>query len=378
MDNKKIKIAFFLPSLEGGGAERNVINLIKGLKDKYRMILILGERKGFFLKQVPREVSIIDFNTSSLLKIFLKLIKYFCKDQPDIFISTFPRFNFANLLAKFFSGKKFNFIIVEQTTPSRLWITARSFFHKSISYLLLPYLLRFFYPKAEAIVCVSEGIKKDHCKFINSLNKIRVIYNPVVEENIYKLAEQKISHIWFKDKKTPVILTMGRLVKAKDYPVLLRSFKLVLEKKPVRLVVLGDGEEEKKIKELSKKTGVSRSIDFLGFQENPYRFLSKASVFVISSLREGFSNSIVEAMACGVPVVATDCAGPKEIIKNNKNGILVPIGDEKSLAQAVIKILNNPVLAQNLSKNGKVRAKDFTVEKSVQEYDKLFQELLYA
>ena len=142
------------------------------------------------------------------------------------------------------------------------------------------------------------------------------------------------------------------------------------------MVVLGKGPEEKKIKLLAHKLGLSDNILFLGFQKNPYKYIKKAEVFVLSSFHEGFGNVIVEAMACGTPVVSTNCmSGPREIIENGENGILFPVADQKALAEAVLKVLNNPSLSYKLSEQGKKRAEYFSIEKSVKKYEEIFDKL---
>jgi glycosyltransferase involved in cell wall biosynthesis len=122
---------------------------------------------------------------------------------------------------------------------------------------------------------------------------------------------------------------------------------------------------------------IADNIAFLGYQDNPYKYMKRASVFVLSSLQEGFGNVIVEAMACGAPVVATDCkSGPGEIIQDGINGLLVPVQDEEALAAAMLKILENPALAETLSSEGKKRAEFFSVKNSAQKYGEVFQELV--
>jgi glycosyltransferase involved in cell wall biosynthesis len=374
----KKTIAFFLPSLDVGGAEKNVINFVKGIdKEKYQIKIILGEKRGYFLNDPALNgVSIAGLGTQSLFKIFSELKKYFKKDAPDIFVSTFPRFNLVNLLAKLFSKNNFKFVVIEQTTPSKLSGTAKKLSHRLIARFFLRPLLKFFYPKADAIVCVSEGVKKDICSIIGALDTIRVIYNPVVEEKIFEQMQEKTNYAGFNNKAIPVIVSAGRLVKAKDFPTLLSAFALVLKEKPARLLILGEGEEKENLKKICRNINIQDSVDFLEFQSNPYKYFSKASVFAASSLREGFSNIIVEAMACGLPVVSTNSTGPKEIINNGKNGILVPAGDSISLAKGILSVLNNLDLSKRLSEEGKIRAQDFTIEKSIREYEKLFQELL--
>ncbi|MGB2783620.1 MAG: glycosyltransferase [Atribacterota bacterium] len=378
MNKPRTKVAFFLPSLEGGGAERSIVNLFKNLnKRNYKISLILGERKGDFIEEVPKEVLIVDLKTSNSFKIFFKIIRYFRKEKPDIFISTFPRFNIINIIAKIFSKVKTKIIITERTTFSLLSTTAETFSHRLIARFLLPSLIRFIYPKADVIVCISKGIAHDISKIIRYAdNKIRVIYNPVTDERIYKLAKESVKYTWFSNLEIPVILSVGRLIKAKDYPNLLQSFSLVLQKQPAHLVILGEGTEKEKLKRVAQKLGIFKNVAFLGFQKNPYKYMARCSVFVLSSYREGFGDVLVEAMACGVPVVSTNCPGPKDIIESGKNGILVPIDNKKALAEAILKVLNNPYLSYKLSKEGKKRASFFSIKKSAKEYEKLFQELL--
>ena len=167
------------------------------------------------------------------------------------------------------------------------------------------------------------------------------------------------------------------MVKCKDYPNIFRAFSLILQKEPARLVILGRGPEKEKLIQLADKLDLSKNIAFLGFQKNPYKYMKKASVFVLSSLQEGFGNVIIEAMACGTPVVSTNCpAGPDEIIENGKNGILVSVGDYKELAKAIQKVLNSPFLRKKFSDEGKNRAQDFSIINSVKQYEEVFLKIM--
>lgn len=377
MDNKKITIAFFLPTLEGAGTERNVVNLVNNLdRKKYIISLVLGKVKGVFISEILKDVLIIDLNASYTLRLFFKLIRYFHKEQPDIFVSAFPHINIVSIMARSFSKTKTKIVVTEQSITSLLSTTARTFSRKLVARFFLPYLMRFIYPLAEAIICVSKGVGKDLLKIIHNSDKIRIIYNPIINKKIYKLAEEPIDHFWFSNLKIPIIIMVGRLTKAKDYPNLLRAFSLVTQKKPARLVILGEGLEEKKIKLFAHKLGLSDNILFLGFQRNPYKYMKKAKVFVLSSFHEGFGNVIVEAMACGTPVVSTNCkSGPSEIIEDGENGILVPVADQKALAKAILRVLDNPSLAYKFSEQGKKRVEHFSIEKSVKKYEEIFDKL---
>lgn len=376
---KKIKIAFFLPSLEPGGTERNVVNLLKALdKEKYKLFLVLGKKKGAFIKEVPPEIPIITFGSTNFLKVFFRLVSYFKNQSPDFFISAFPHFNIISIGAKIFSKTQTKIIITEQTPFSFFPLHAKNLFRKLFARFFLPFLVRVFYPKAGGIICVSQRVADELSGILGSTAKIRVIYNPVIEEKIYKMAEEPIEHPWFYDATLPIILSVGRITKIKDLTLLLSAFSLVLKSQPARLVILGEGEEASSLKTFSEGLGLSEKVAFLGFQKNPYKFMKRASVFVLSSKLEGFSNVIVEAMACGLPVVCTNCVGPSEIIEDKKNGILIPVGDKKRLAEAILKIFKNPSFRKELAKEAEKRAQDFSIDKKTREYEEFISGLFFV
>ena len=376
---KPFSVAFFLPSLEPGGTERNVVNLINNIdRKKHVLSLVLGKVEGDFIKKINKDIPIINLGASGSIELFFKLIKYFREEKPDIFIPAFSRINIICISAKIFSKADTKIIATEHAIFSFLPIIAKTAGRRFFARFFLPSIGKLIYPQADAIVCVSKGIADDFLKIIHCPEIIRVIYNPVINDKIYELAKEPLSHLWFSNLEIPVIVAVGRLVKCKDYPTLFRALSLILQKQHVRLVILGKGPEEYRLKQLANELNLSENIAFLGFQDNPYKYMKRASVFVLSSLQEGFGNVIVEAMACGIPVVATNCkSGPGEIIQDGVNGLLVPPQDEKALASAILKILNSPSLVQKFSIEGKARAEYFSIKKSVEEYEKVFKELTY-
>lgn len=375
---EKIKVAFFLPSLEPGGAERNVVNIVNNIdRQKYDVSLVLSEAKGNFLSAIRKDVPIINLDISGNLKLFFRLVKYFRNEDIDIFVSAFPRFNAVSLLAKKFSGSKIKIMITEHLSFLLLPKTAKTLIHRLIARFLFPYFIRFFYPGANAVICVSQGIADEISVMTIRQGNISVIYNPVADENILQLAQAKVDHAWFLDSKVPVIVMVGRLSKTKDQPTLFEALDIIVKKRPARLVLVGDGSEKQKLENLARQLGLSDRVAFLGFQDNPYKYMKRASVFVLSSLQEGFGNVIVEAMVCGTPVVATNCkSGPSEIIQDGVNGLLVPPQDAGALADAITRILDYPALAQRFLKQGRIRAEHFSVKKSVAEYENTFAKLM--
>ncbi len=208
-------------------------------------------------------------------------------------------------------------------------------------YLMLR-LVRCFYPWADAVAAVSHGVADDLAQAAAiPRQQIQVIYNPIVTPDLRRKAQQPLEHPWFAPGEPPVLLAIGRLAPQKDYPTMIKAFAHVRNTRPVRLIILGEGTERSSIEALVKRLGLEASVNLPGFVANPYTYLSRASVFVLSSRWEGLPTVLVEALHCGAPVVATDCpSGPREILAGGQYGQLVPIGDVVALAQAIEEVLS--------------------------------------
>jgi glycosyltransferase involved in cell wall biosynthesis len=175
------------------------------------------------------------------------------------------------------------------------------------------------------------------------------------------------------ESNIPVVLSAGRLSEEKDFPTLLKAFVLAQKTRPLRLVILGEGTARVWIQDFVKKHRLENIISLPGYKENPFSYMAHASVLVVSSKAEGMPMVLIEAMACGCPVVSTDCpSGPREILENGKFGRLVPVGDSRALAQALLQTIRNPLPKQLLIKE----AENYCVERSVEAYYNLVSEIL--
>lgn len=372
----KKKVVFFIPTLEAGGAEKNIVNILSGIdRGKYEVTLLVCKKRGQFLKDIDRSILIFELGSLHSVVVFFKVISFFKKQKPDLFISNLSRFNAINLLARVVSSSKSKIIVVEHTQVSLLPLTARSFFHRIAAYFIFPGLAKFLYKTADCVIAVSGGVAKDLETMLHSNITLQVVYNPVVSKNMFEDAKEHVTHAWFSKKEVPVVLSVGRLVKAKNHKLLLEAIALVLEKNKVNLVVLGQGQERENLEKLALTLGIKSHVDFIGFEDNPFKYMAQADVFVSSSMREGFGNSIVEAMALGLPVISTDCSGPAEIIKDA--GILVPTQNAKLLADAIIKLLDNSSFRKDIVQRGLYRANDFLVQTSIENYERIFDTLLH-
>jgi glycosyltransferase involved in cell wall biosynthesis len=374
----KIKITFFLPNLEIGGAEKSIVKLANALdKDKFNVSLLLCESKGIVFDILSDKIFVVDLKTSHIGLSLFKVVNYLKKNKPDIMVSALDHVNIINICASLFCRSRPKIIITERTTFSKISSESTTkFSRKFITKFILPNLVRIFYKKADSIVCVSQGVANDLKNIIGNLPTIKVIYNPVIDINILgQLVNEPLNN--FSNSSLPKILAVGRLTKAKDYPTMLRAFSLVLKEIPANLLVIGDGKERKKIEQLIYDLDILDNVKLLGTQKNPFKYMNKSDVFVLSSSVEGFPNVLVEAMACGTPVVSTNCqSGPNEIIQNGENGFLVPVGDEKKLAEAIIKLLKDKELRKKFSERGKKHAQYFSIDKSAKEFENLFKKII--
>lgn len=359
----KHRILVFIPTLDGGGAERIVATLANNFDvNKYDVtILLLKEEIKY---KLVKDIRIETLSCSSLITSIPKLVKYITKNSPDLMISHMSLTNIVSIVAKFLSRKDFPIILVEHSTPS---IKYRK---DKLRRRLIPFLIRRTYKYADQIVCVSKGVKSDLQRVIKN-NRIHItqIYNPIVYSEIETLMMENVKHKWLNDKRMKVIIGIGRLEPVKNFRLLIKAFSDVYKENPsLRLIILGEGSQREELEDFVKTLKVDKVVDFPGFVNNPYSYLSKASLFVLSSDLEGLPTVLVEALACGTPVVSTDCPnGPREILDEGKYGLLVPPGDILNFKKAIIEQLNNTHSKELLKR----RASFFSVENSTKEYNKL-------
>ncbi|MBU9713493.1 glycosyltransferase [Evansella tamaricis] len=355
------KIALYIPTLNGGGAERMIINLAKSFNDKgYNVELIVSKYKGPYISLLPDNLPIVDLNVSKGYMALPGLIKYLKNNKPDVILSALSLANIICLLAKQFSRVNTRVIVSERNHLSSAIRNSRNY-----KLRLIPFFIKKLYPKADKVVTISNGIANDliaYCQLPET--NITTIYNPAYTTDILEKGYQKLNNKIFYEE-THVILGVGRLVPQKDFPTLIKAFKIVNQKVKAKLVILGEGSERGHLEKIVKDLDLENDVILPGFVNNPFAYMSNASLFVLSSAWEGFGNVLVEAMACGVGVVSTNCpSGPSEILEDGKFGTLVEVGDEIGMANAIIDYLRKPKDSGLL----KDRAMDFSLEKISEQY----------
>ena len=249
-------------------------------------------------------------------------------------------------------------------------------------------VIRSLYPRADRVIAVSQGVAKDLLTTWPALApRVSVIYNACVDPSMATMAKKPCRHHFFQgmapaneqpeqEKGPPVLIACGRLTAQKDYPTLLQAVARLSTRRPVRLLVLGEGPARPQLETIIGRLGLGDTVDLPGYLSNPYSAIARATVFVLSSRWEGLAMVVSEALACGTPVVATDCPhGPAEILEDGKCGRLVPPGDPAVLAQALEAVLSDPRDARAMAERGRQRARDFSTERSASAHVALLEAL---
>jgi glycosyltransferase involved in cell wall biosynthesis len=389
-------IAILLPSLAGGGAERSMLHLARSFTEQGRKVdLLLFRPKGAYMNSVPESVRVIEleagtsvggrrraaqadpagigvllkpvllpFKVDSDIRHINTLKRYMETQRPDVILSALTYTNLAALWAKRLSSVKIPVIVSERIALS-VHLQREKSRHLWRSRFMLPMVER-TYRFADGIVTVSDDVANDLVENAHvDRNSITTIYNPVVDSTLPELAAQPLDHPWFRPDQPPVILAVGRLTPQKDFHTLLRTFALLRGEKDIRLMILGEGRQRAELASLAKELGVDADVDMPGFVDNPYQYMARAAVFALTSLYEGLPGVLIQALACGCPVVSTDCpGGSAEILENGKYGRLVPVQHIRELADAIRLTLDSSPDQEQL----KARAALFSTDNATRQY----------
>lgn len=352
-------IALFVPTMGGGGAERVVMLLANGFSERgYKVDLILVKAAGPYLNDISNSVRVVDLNCNRVSLSLWPLIRYLIAERPDAVISALRTCNIIAAIARKISS-----------VPTRLVISEHSNFKLRMSgpqwrpYFLYK-IMRFAYRMADEVVAVSEGVARELEEGLHlKKGSVLKIYNPVLTKTMLAALADRQDTFRYKRGSPPVILSVGRLVKEKDFPTLIRAFEIVKKSQDARLLILGEGNMRACLEEMIIERRLADHVDMPGFVTDPFSYMKSSSVFVISSELEAFGNVLVEAMACGIPVVATATSGPVEILEGGKWGRIVPIGKEEELADAIIESLKSGTTVDATQ-----RALRFDVDNALDQY----------
>lgn len=329
-------LAIFLPSLAGGGAERTMVSLAGELAQRgIGVDLVLSTATGPYLDDLSDQVTVVDLGASRVVTSLPALVRYLRRERPSAMLTVLSHASIVGLIAGLVARAGTRLAVLEQDTMSEVMRES-----KRRRARLLPLLIRWLYPKADEIIAVSTGVADDLADFAHlPRRRIEVVYNPVVTPEMKQAAGEDVPHPWFAAGAPPVVLGIGRLQpRKKDFALLIRAFARARADSEARLIILGEGPERPQLEALVAELQLGDVVELPGFVDNPYAYLSHAALFVLSSQWEGLPTVLIEAMCCGVPVVATDCpSGPYEILDGGRHGELVPVGDEEHMAAAIAR-----------------------------------------
>jgi glycosyltransferase involved in cell wall biosynthesis len=346
------------------------LNLLNEMIQRgFTVDLVLASARGQLLSQLHKDTRLFDLGAGRVTKAILPLAAYLRRERPAVLISHMGHANLAAITARTLAFAKTQLVLVEH-------IPVSAYQNDLKRDRLIPFLARRLYPRSDALVAVSHEVARDlEARLGLRDGTVKVIYNAVVSDDLLVKARAPVSHHWLLDGSVPVVLATGRLVPQKNFIALIEAFKILRKSRPARLIILGEGKLRSSLETLVSKLGLADDVLMPGFVENPYSFMTRASVFVLSSLYEGLPTVLVEAMVCGCPVVATDCSGPREIIEQGIDGMLVPVGNVEALAAAMIRLISDAEECQRLASRAKQVSEQFRVATIVAAWEDLLKQL---
>jgi len=373
------KIFFLIGDLRGGGAQRAVVEVLKTMDfRKFSLTLVLNSLEGPYLKEVPEHVKVLVLPKSpGIWQIFRRtrvLVKFLNKAQPDIIISSLTETNIYLLQAKPFVKPPMCFVITEQNNLSRnlrlLYAPLRRWYKKI--------QVKLTYALADSIIAVSGGVKEDLVENYGvNTDKVIVIENPVNINDVKARAGQATPLPCGFDKSKKLLISVGRLAPQKGYFDMLEVFARIRQRISSKLIILGEGPLRKSLENKCRELALEEDVCMPGFVDNPWSQIQQADVYLSTSHWEGFSLSYIEAMACDVPLVVTDCDfGPRELIENGTNGLLAPVGHIDEIATTVIDLLQNKSLQNKLIIGGNKSAVQFDSKVIAHKYESLCEALI--
>ena len=367
-----MRVIIVAKHLRIGGAERQSVNLANGLcgKKGVEVCVLTMSKTGALLEELNSKVRVLAEEAASpgFVSRVVSLLRAARRFKPDVIYTRITGSNLATALAGRLCGAKV--VIAEMNNPEARMQDSKHPRWRNILVLQTARTL------ASRVVANSKRLAEATEQILNLNKKPHVIYNGIDTEMIERLATESAEHPWIQSKTAPLVVSVGRLVKQKDYQTLIDVFAILKKTTDARLILVGGGELKEDLEKHIKTLNLENTVSLAGERKNPHPFTKAADVYVSSSKYEGFSNSILEAMVQGKAVVSTDHPfGANEMIEDGKSGLLVPVGDAEKMAEAILQILQNPELAGNLSREAKAKAREFTIEKMVSKYEKLFREL---
>jgi len=373
---RRTRVCFALPSLAGGGAERAAVQILNALDgDRWDRWMYLFEREGPYLAELSPSIQIDASPTSSRLGRWRALRRFVRLVRPDVIVAFLSYFSVLAAARAAGVGAR---VVFNQQTPLSAFLND-SDFHWSRPWDRRTFAAatRMGYAAADLIVTTSRGVADDLVRsFGVKTERIRIVPNPVDLEAITKAAEEPLDPAYAALFTSPAIVSAGRLAEVKNYPLLIDALKILRERRPARLFILGQGDQAPALRASIEAKGLGDAVHLCGFQGNPWKYIARADVFALASKYEGFGNVLVEAMACGVPVVATSSPGSRAIVDDDVNGVLVEGHEPAAVAAALDRVLGDAAVRGRMSAAARRHAERYRAASIGAEYDRVLTEAL--
>lgn len=363
------KVLFVLPSLNGGGAERAAVQILNRLDAAaWHRSMFLFAREGPYLSELDPEISLASADTPSRFGRWRALRSFVAREKPDVVMAFLSYFSVLSAVRAANAGSK---VVFNLQTPMSAFLTDGDYQwqgggHKTAFSMAT----RIGYGAADLIVATSQGVADDLTRaFAIDPDGIRVIANPVDLDRVRTAAAEPLDPATLPPGDGPLIVAAGRLAEAKNYPLMIEAFAEIRRQVDARLCILGQGELENSLRHLIDARGMTGAIALAGFQSNPWKYIARADLFLLTSKYEGFGNVLIEAMACGVPVVATASAGTRDIVRHDIDGMLVQPHTPSAVAAAATGILTSPARRLQMARAARDAADRFAVDRVIADYE---------
>ncbi len=383
----KIRVMLCVPNLEDLGVQHDVRCLMKYWdRTEFEPVMLLHKREGAFADQFPPEYASIE--TDRLIpdipraRVLLRIAGYaraFRQFKPDAVISFVPYSNLASVWGRKLSGLKFGLAVSEHAHVTASLRDPESF-SGAFGWYYRRHFASIYNERADLVKCIADESRRDLIEHHGiHAERVQLIYNPVDMEEVAKLSRDPVDDPWFSEEeraKRPLILNVGRLSRQKRQDLLLEAFAIVRRQRPARLAIVGRGIHLEKLRAQARTLGIEDDVRFLGFQRNPWRYMARATMLVMSSEWEGLPCVLTEAMSLRLPIVSTRCpSGPTEMLLEGKGGLLVPVDDAAALAAGLLDALDHPDAARARAEAAYAQLDRFRPEPVTRQYEALARKL---
>ncbi len=376
---KTSHVALLLSSFRAGGGEKQLIEIANAFVERGHAVDLLVLRSvGEYKSHIHPQVRIVSLDAFRMIFSLPKIILYLRRERPVVMLTLDEYTHILALLARFIAHVETRVVL---RIGNMLSVLATQYEGRAKR---IAFFTKHLFKKADAII--AHGVADDVIAVTGiDAKKVHVIYNPKSCVDILRQAEEPVANKWLSEKSVPVVIAVGRLRVQKNFPLIIRVFSEVAKTIPARLIIVGAGREEGRLRELIDELGCGDTVFLAGYSDNPYAWMKKADVYVAASLWEGLPNALLEAMACGLPAIAADCSsGPREIlapatdyrtrlsvgsgVEYAEYGALVAVNDEKALVEALGQLLLDGALRKKYAAASTARSKDFDSRDIVNEY----------